>query len=515
MLNIGVGPHDLLQYHSRYGVLICRECQYAIQKSALQSHLLRHKIYRGDRQRLLSSISRLDIFEPDKVPFPNPASPPIDALPIISGYCCTADACGNLCASFKRMKRHWSETHGLSDPSNSSIARSVKLQTFFRGTKLRYFEVNFSPALGTTAAEQPSITDDDELQGKGGPDVDAVASKPQFQPCQPPKEPVKSSLVGVDLDTLKYFHHFTTITSLTLPSAEPSHTPARYWQTLVVFQALQKQWLMCGLLAISACHLASLADDETTAQAHFEKSKPFFSKFCAGWEGIPDHHSAAEEDTKKAASQIRRILRCAYSSLSATLGQVVIPELKGASHLQFIIATISALCPPETGGHDDNIQAETYAQAKRILAVRSSLESTSGDHIHTALLNCLRELPSRIAQAFGKPNNVQDVLATLSAIAALAECCDTSFASDEAEVAWQSMAKWILAKIPDHFHDMVSCHSPAALVVVAYWAASLVRRAENCGCWFLKGSTKTILLQISELLSADNLVQSLVEVLMS
>src|SRR5277367_6532329 len=146
MLAIRLGPRDLLEYDARYGVLICRECQYAIQKSALQSHLLRHKIYRHERQRLLSSIAQLDLFEPHQVPLPTPASPPIDALPIISGYRCTAVGCGNLCASSKRMRRHWSEIHGLSEPLNpSSFARPVKLQTFFRSTKLRYFKVTSSP----------------------------------------------------------------------------------------------------------------------------------------------------------------------------------------------------------------------------------------------------------------------------------------------------------------------------------------------------------------------------------
>ena len=125
MPSIRFGSRDLLEYDARYGVLICRECQYAIQKSALQSHLLRHKIYRGERQNLLSSIARLDIFEPQNVPLPNPSSPPIDTLPIISGYRCTAAGCENLCASFKRMRRHWSEIHGQNEPHQGLDRKSV------------------------------------------------------------------------------------------------------------------------------------------------------------------------------------------------------------------------------------------------------------------------------------------------------------------------------------------------------------------------------------------------------
>jgi hypothetical protein len=112
-------PSGLLLYLREYGVLICRECQYAIQKSALRSHLLRHKIYRDERERLLSSVARLQLYEPDEVPLPGPGSPTISGLPLVSGFCCTAAKCGHLCASEKRMKRHWSDDHGRIIESSS------------------------------------------------------------------------------------------------------------------------------------------------------------------------------------------------------------------------------------------------------------------------------------------------------------------------------------------------------------------------------------------------------------
>ena len=78
--------------------------------------------------------------EADDVEIPSAASPPVHRLAIISGFSCTAAACGHLCASSKRLRRHWSESHGVKDPP-FACGRSVNLQTFFRGTKLRYFEV--------------------------------------------------------------------------------------------------------------------------------------------------------------------------------------------------------------------------------------------------------------------------------------------------------------------------------------------------------------------------------------
>ena len=541
---IRLGSRDLLEYDGRYGVLICRKCQYAIQKSALRSHLLRHKIYRDERQRLLSSIAQFDLFEPHHVPLPTPASPPIDALPIISGYRCAADGCGNLCASSKRMRRHRNEIHGLSEPSDSSsFARSVKLQTFFRGTKLRYFEVASSPAAGAAgAAPLVTITNDD---GKGydqkGYDEQVhnagtatpLSSPPLRRLQRPSGIPLGSSPVNLDLETLIYFHHFTTTTSLTLPSAEHPQSATHYWQTDVVLQALQQRWLMYGLLTISACHLAALVDDITIERVHRVRSAQFFSEFSAGWEETTKRDLvvmiAGFEEARKVGGQIRRILRCAHwASAQSMLDQEIILESAAPSQLQSIMTTIRgfvvadfALHPGGIQSDDNNPQEETFAQARRFLQMRPSSDAgsfgafSSCDNTPSPQLNHLRALPYRMAETFGRPESARDVLATLSAIAALVECCDTSFASEEVGAAWQSMTRW-LTKVTDHFNHMVSCHNAAALVVLAHWATSLVERVEHCGCWFLRGLAKTILLQIAERLPTDDLaVRSLVGSLMA
>lgn len=486
----------------------------------------------------MSSIAQLDLFEPHHVPLPSPTSPPIDALQIISGYRCAATGCRNLCASLKRMRRHQTEIHGLSEPPNSSsFSLPVKLQTFFRGTKLRYFEVAAPLAadmtravpLATTAKGGDSDGEDERHDEKGQQEHDWDTVSPLLPsrsplPPTPSKSPPESYPADPDMDTLTYFHHFITTTSLTLPGAEPALPGTHYWQTGVVLQALHQRWLMCGLLAISACHLATLADDTKIERVHRERSAQFFSRFSAGWEERtrPDLGvvvAGVEEDAKKAGGKIRSMLRCVHWVFAeSTLDQGVLSEPASPSQLQSIITIIKsfiipdrALCPRSVWNNDDydDRQEQTFAHASRVLKMRSSSgaenfdASPSGDNTLPALLNHFCALPSRMAEMFGKPENVQDVLAILSAIAALVECSDTSFASDEVGAAWCGMATW-LTKVPDHFNHMVSRHDPAALVVVAHWAASLVKRAENCGSWFLRGSAKTILLRIAEQLPADD-----------
>ncbi|KAL9609952.1 MAG: hypothetical protein Q9167_005304 [Letrouitia subvulpina] len=515
MSAIGFGGGDLLEYNSKYSLLICRKCQYAIQKNALESHLLRHKIYRGDRKRLLSSITRLDLLEPHDVPLPAPGSPPIDGLPILSGYCCTAERCRHLTASSKRMKRHWSEIHGLDGSVPlSSFARPVKLQTFFRGTKVRYFEVT-SPTVPLVNTDDDGDDDDGEAAcDEEGHNAIPVVLSPQPSVPAPPGIIQGPSPVDFNLETLTYFYHFSTITSLTLPGAEHPQSAKQYWQTHVVLRALEQRWLMCGLLAISAHHLVSLAENTTTKQIHRDRGVQFFSEFSTGLGQITgcvlDLGAAkVEEEIKQTGEQIRCLLYCAQWPLA---DDGFDRELAAPCQLLSIMSTVRGCVVPDStlrhsGIRNDGRGCQKELVVEGILHTRDSLHAenphtnSSNNNSPSMLLNLLSELPFRISEGLGRPDSSQDVFATLSAISTVIECCDISFACDEAAAAWQGVATW-LVNVLDHFNQMVQRHNPAALVVLAHWAAILVKRAERVGCWFLKGLAKIVVLQVARQLSA-------------
>lgn len=526
-LAIRFGEGDLFEYNTKYRLLICRECQYAIQKTALESHLLRHKIYRGDRQRLLSSIAQLDLLEPQNVPLPAPDSPPVNALPILPGYRCTVGGCQHLTGSLKRIKRHWSEIHALGGSVTLpvSFARPVKLQTFFRGTKVRYFEV--------AAPTAPLVNDDDE--GDDGDDDcyhegydDQGRNVIKVMPASPPCVPMTEGPPPTDfnLETLTYFHHFIAITSLTLPDAENPQSKNRYWQTYVVSQALRCRWLMCGLLAISAHHLAVLTDNTKTTQTHREREAQFFTEFSSWLEsttGCGLGFKADEmQEAKTTGERIGCLLRCAqYAWTEPTTEEVLVDS----SQLLSIVSNIRNCHAPDytlensgiqndgREGQEEMFVSDSLQTKNSSLGVNTRTSSTS-DNTPPMLLDRLHALPFRIAHVFGRPESTQEVLATLSAITALVECCTISFACDEAAAAWQSVATW-LANVPDYFNQMLSRNHPAALVVLAHWAAILVKRAERVGCWFLKGSAKIMVLQIARQLSMNgHAVFGLIESLM-
>ena len=529
---------DLLEYNSNYSLLICRQCQYAIQKNALESHLLRHKIYRSDRQRLLSSIAQLHLLEPQHVILPAPGSPPLDALPVLSGYRCTAVACQHLTVSSKRMKRHCSEIHRLSGSVPfTSLARSVKLQTFFRGTKVRYFEVA-SPRVPLVNAN-----DDGHYDGDGGEadhegyeegDPNAITATPP-SPHHIPASPGithGASPTDFSLETLTYLHHFTMVTSLTLPGAKDSNSRKYHWQMHVVSRALRQHWLMCGLLAISTHHLAALTDDITVKRIHVERGQQFTSEFSTGLEqttGLDFGQETAtrEEEALKIGEQINCLLRCAqWILVEPTFND----ETVAPHQLLSIMAAFRGCVVPDStlrhsgiwsDGHErqgeSSIQGFLHtmnaSHGVKSLGVKPQATS-SNDNTPSVLLDLLRALPFRMAEVFGRPESVKDIFATLSAISTVAECCAISFACNETEVAWQGVVMW-LANVHDHFNQMVGRDDPAALVVLAHWAAILVKRAEHVGPWLLKGSAKMIVLQIRrKLFVHGHTILGLVECLM-
>ncbi|KAF9894887.1 hypothetical protein FE257_004508 [Aspergillus nanangensis] len=500
-----LGPHDLLEYNARYRVLICRDCHYAIQKNALGSHLLRHKIYREERQRLLSTINDLDIVEPDDLPLPTASPRPVDALPVVSGHSCTVAGCGYLCASPKRMRRHCSDAHGVNGSNDfSSLARSVKLQTFFRGTKLKYFEVS-----ATSSNAESRLSDDESGHGRESTRLNAAPSS--LAQSTPNSEPGPA----VDLETLTYFHHFMTAKNLSLPGAENSLSASQYWENDIIPLALQRRWLMCGLLAIAAYHSTTCEDETTARKIHFDRATKFYSEFCAGFNMITndDTNTMATEAFQKAhraGIQIKSILNCTQWTLNKfMMSQETILGPATFSQLEAILRDIRSSVSPESAT-SSRIDKNRDEGSQRALDKNGSLEN---DNARTMLLNRIDMLPYRMAEIFGKPDDEQDALACLLAIAALSECCISSFDSDDLSGVWQCMAAW-LTKTMDHFNRMVSLQNPAALVVLAYWAAILVERAENGGAWFIYGLSRTILLQIREHLSTDDAARALVEEMM-
>lgn len=501
LFNMRLGPRDILEYNAKYKVLICRDCQYAIQKNALGSHLLRHKIYREERLSLLSTIHQLDIVEPGDISPPNPSTSPVHALPIVSGYSCTMTGCGHLCASSKRMRRHWSDVHNVSGPDYfASHARSVKLQTFFRGTKLKYFEVSVARAAESQGSDEGGGHDRQNSSVNEVPPVARPMSRSELSPV-------------VDLDTLTYFHHFIITTCLTLPQVEDSPPASQYWGTYIVSLGLQQRWMMCGLLAISAYHSAVLKDETTAQQKHCERATVLRSKFLVGFnEMINNSSNVASTETlrqmRSAAIQVRGILSCARWTLIGFTAnrENVLGPATSISWLQSLLCDVRDFASYQLG-NSFKFEQSTGSDLQISLGTNSPRAATAAP---TLLLNRLQVLPYRMAEIFGKPDDEQDAPAILLGIAALVQCCNSVYESNVLSGGWEGISAW-LNKTTDHFNHMVALQSPAALIVLAHWAAVLVKWAGAHECWFIHAFSGAIVSLIHEHLSTDGVVQNLVE----
>jgi hypothetical protein len=109
---------------------------------------------------------------------------------------------------------------------------------------------------------------------------------------------------------LRYFHHFATTTSRTLPSSSSSQLQERYWQDAVVSEALQHSWLMQGLLAISAFHMAASATDPEARKLHCEYESLYASRFR-----LQAGQSVAGETVEQMNDRIQCLLHLAETAL--------------------------------------------------------------------------------------------------------------------------------------------------------------------------------------------------------
>ncbi|KAF7555724.1 hypothetical protein G7Z17_g1956 [Cylindrodendrum hubeiense] len=341
-------------------------------------------------------------------------------------------------------------------------------------------------------------------------------------PCEQtpilPSEPSKPSgyIFNLDLEMLRYFHHFTTTTSLTLPAQHSE--PAKHWQVDVVAQALHLRWLMCGLLAISTSHLAVLSDSETVKLAHRDRSAQFIQEFYAGWGQLRHDSGVAGSEEAKAGAQIICIHRCCYwTTESPITGQGIIES--EPFQLQSFMMTVQgcvdsgfALHSATSNSNDisDHIP-DAVSESARIDSGARAASGAAGA-APPELLERLRTLPFRMVDPLEKPENALDFFATVSALNILAKCCSLSYASDDVGAVWMGMASW-LTKLPDRFKQMLSHGNSATLIVLAHWLL-LVERAE-CYSWFLKGLATKLHRQIVIELPENSAIQSLVDNLLA
>jgi hypothetical protein len=277
-----------------------------------------------------------------------------------------------------------------------------------------------------------------------------------------------------------------------------------YWQTNVVPQALKVRWIMCGLLAISASHLAAVSEEDAIKRLHLDQSARFVHEFSTSWEEAKHGPGLAFAEEAKVAAQMDCIHRCCHWAFGS-------PRTPEGFQLRLFTQTVLGCGDPSSALRlavsSGDMLDESLEQAENGLDDVS--EAAVSRNVPPALAEHLRTLPYRMAEALGKPDSPLDFFASVAALEALVQCCSLGYADNSMRTTWLGMVSW-LRKVSHHFNRMVWRQSPAALVIFAHWAL-LVERAEH-HCWFLRGAAMKIRNQIRGELPDDNAIQDLVHV---
>ena len=382
--------------------------------------------------------------------------------------------------STKRMKLHWKQDHGsLGLPTrDSDLARDAILQTFFRGNKVKYFEVESlytADTGGTLSHDAAQLNFPDALNQSYIP-KEQQSTIPSIEP----HTNLSDTLGESDMWMLRYFHHFATTTSLTLPYSSASSLQERYWQDSIISKALQHSWLMHGLLAISACHMAVSVTDPGAKKLHCEYEAQYASKF---------HSRTRQSILDETVEHIGDHVRCLLHLAEIALHQVSPDRARNARQDRSIVMSLRGCLRPGS----DIVTFPTCLGEE---------EATDNGDLTKGPLEGLQTLRTRMFELLGRPANIKDALTTLKSIELLQETCSSVGSEDSIESSWSAAAAW-LKDVPRHFHDMADEQDPIALLTMIYWSAIMVARVEREGCWFLKGVVKASVLQITQRLVVD------------
>lgn len=277
-------PSQLLESMPLHHVVVCTECLYAIPPSAVSRHLKDiHKIGRARRRQFLDFVASLTLKDPRDVAIPKGDQFPVAILPILDGVQCRFPGCGHLCVTEKRMKAHWISIHQRAGRAESDWHRTP-LQTFFRGKNLRYFTGNGRPCAEQVQSEiEANLLGNDLVltaQSRSGLQAGGVAWN-TVEPVGPTSSLVRGHLFSNITQSERFLlHHYEAVTSETIAT---DHETKRLWRDTVVFIATQYEFLMHGIMAIAALHLAH---DELiphkkrhylfTASKHQDEAMPAF-----------------------------------------------------------------------------------------------------------------------------------------------------------------------------------------------------------------------------------------------
>jgi hypothetical protein len=298
----------------------------------------------------------------------------------------------------------------------------------------------------------------------------------------------------LDVKDLELFHFYTTTTSLTV-----SNIPERQqlWQQVVPKFAFSHPFLLHGLLAFSALHLAYLTPERRTAlraqaAAHHDAG---VSLFRAAMTNItPENCNACF-----AFSSLLGVYAWASSdqngdlffSNTSSTGEQLTPEwanlLRGMQHLVEVAwqwleqGPMKLLLYPwamESHGMDPELIREAHPETSARLTSLSRLWDMSNNKFDPADVEVLDRTLSRLHEAYGMMKS----------------------SDSECQVALIGVALTWPIRVPERFLAMVNQLEPEALILLAHYSI-ILNKVDDV--WFMHGMSGHLLRSIQQRLGKE------------
>ncbi|KAI1756433.1 hypothetical protein F4782DRAFT_332558 [Xylaria castorea] len=464
------GLGGLLTHLPNYGVVICKDCRFAIQPTAFSSHLQNHHILRSERRCILDQLFSLRLPPPDRVGVPAPDSPRIAGLPIFSGLKCDAPECSYACTSVKRMCQHWSEVHD--EPNSKAIKfREARLQTFFKGNKIRYFEVEGPKGsqCSTQKESRPAI----KRPGLLSPADSADEAPDEIQ--APP----------LDYQSLLYMHHYTRHSGLFLNRGNESIT---FWVDSIVLEAYKHPFLMYSLLCISAIDKGRKTTDHAERCKHLQASAAYCAGAISGYRAAivcptRDNSTALVACSRLLGQQevVRDLIKFQETNHNFTIEDIVehLVLLRGCTDLMI---QLQSILPPDSPFRLPN---QVRSGLRQIEENNDTAMPSNPGCIPASTWLILNTLEARLKAVGLLPED--EVPMVRRAIHLLARAASHAYDAKEDELdwaGWNAIEGWLRSPVvSDELLPAMRKVCPAALVVFASWVMLLLRRIEKVYDW--------------------------------
>jgi len=167
----------LVELNVEYGVLICRQCKYALKPTAISRHLgNKHKTPVELRKQLDKYVSGFPFqYDHMSVQLPSNGSEPQPIIPVLDGHLCKD--CPYMSQNRDVIRQHSNKAHNKKRVADKDLFKAVQLQSWFGEKRERYWVVDDSKQVEQERQTRRARTRDigeetDDSDHSDNPDTD-------------------------------------------------------------------------------------------------------------------------------------------------------------------------------------------------------------------------------------------------------------------------------------------------------------------------------------------------------